>query len=260
MIKLSPNTRFSSHIAQGSLSARYKTTENLNRKVFQRMLKLYEKKDLCSISVIKNNYNDILPEKKNIQITQLPLKDYNNCGAGTDVEESKGCITGYSIELPTDKKKKFNISDLSSFMHESTHILDYLLNPKYIANYRQMCIRKIYDKKYFTLYETYFENPRSMFNSDKKQILASAEIETRRKLKKIRSEEKLIFLNFIKYSLEMEYHAYSQDITYAKLLQKLGKPIEKESLFDYNQYMAYPEKIEIINKLIKEEIDKNRLK
>lgn len=258
MIKLSPNTRFSSYIAQGSISARYKTTEKLNKKVFRRMLKLYEKNDLCSIAVIKNSYNDILPEHKNIKITQLPLKDYNDCGASTDVEEIKGCITGYSIELPTDKMKKFKITDLSYFMHESTHILDYLLNPKYIANYRQMCIKKIYDKKYFSLYEKYFENPTIMLKSDKNQLLKTAEIETRRKLKKIPSEEKLVFLNFIKYSLEMEHHAYSQDIIYAKLLQKLGKSIERKNLIDYNQNMAYPEKIEIINKLIKEEIKKNR--
>lgn len=258
MIKLSPNTRFSSYIAQGSISARYKTTEKLNKKVFQKMLKLYEQKDSCSIAVIKNRYNDILPENKNVKITQLPLRDYNDCGAGTDVEESNGCITGYSIELPTDKKKKFKITDLSSFMHESTHILDYLLNPKYIANYRQMCVKKIYDKNYFSLYEKYFENPEIMLNGDKNQLLKTAEIETRRKLKKIPLEEKLIFLNFIKYSLEMEYHAYSQDIMYAKILQKLGKPVEKESLFDYNQYMAYPEKIKIVNNLIKEEIEKNR--
>ena len=97
-----------------------------------------------------------------------------------------------------------------------------------------------------------------MINGNKSQLLKSAEIETRRKLKKIRSEEKLIFLNFIKYSLEMECHAYSQDAIYAKLLKNLGKPIEKECLFDYNQYMAYPEKIEIVNNLIKEEIEKNR--
>ena len=53
----------------------------------------------------------------------------------------------------------------------------------------------------------------------------------------------------------MENHAYNQDVFYAKLLQKLGKPVDEECLEDHNRYMAFPEKIEIINKLIKEELD-----
>ena len=258
MIKLSPNTRFSPYIAKGNMSARAKTTDDINKKVFHRMLQLYENKTSCGIGVIKNSYNMVLPERKNVRILQLPLRDYGEYGAGTRVEDNRGCITGYSIELPTNKKKKFNILELSSFMHESTHVLDYLLNPKYIANYKLMCEKHIYDKKYFSLYEKYFDNPEFMAQNDRNKMLELAELETRRGLKKISSDEKIIFLKFIKYSMEMEQHAYSQDVMYAKILQKLGKPIDKESLEDYTKYMAFSEKIDIVNKLIKEEIYKAR--
>lgn len=258
MIKLSPNTRFSSFVANGSMSVRYNAAEKLNKQVFQRMLQLYENKNLCGIGVIKNSYNAILPERKNIQILPLPLKDYDEFGAGIKVEDERDYITGYSIEIPINKKKKMNILELSSFMHESTHILDYLLNPKYIANYRQMCEKNIYEKKYFSLYEKYYDNADNMIKNNKKQMLYLAEEETKKALKKVPIEEKLIFLNFIKYSMEMEYHAYSQDIKYARLLKKLGKPIDDESLDDYNKYMAYPEKIELVSRLIREEIEKIR--
>lgn len=258
MIKLSPNIRFSSCVAYGPISARYKTSEELNKKVFQRMLQLYENKNFCGIGVIKNSYNAILPERKNVRILSLSLRDYDKYGAGTKVEESGNCLTGYSIEVPTDKKKKLDIIDLSSFMHESTHVLDYLLNPKYIANYRQMCEKKIYEKKYFSVYEKYFDNTEDMKKNNKKEMLCEAEEKTRKILRKVPHEEKIIFLNFIKYSMEMEYHAYCQDILYAKMLKMLGKPIEEKSLNDFNKYMAFPEKIKIINQLIKEEIVKNR--
>ena len=55
--------------------------------------------------------------------------------------------------------------------------------------------------------------------------------------------------------MEMEYHAYNQDVKYAKLLQKLGKPVDKVDLENYNDFMAFPEKINIVNKLIKEELE-----
>ena len=154
--------------------------------------------------------------------------------------------------------KRITSAAFSSFMHESTHVLDYLLNPKYIANYKLMCEKHIYDKKYFSLYEKYFDNPEFMAQNDRNKMLELAELETRRGLKKISPDEKIIFLKFIKYSMEMEQHAYSQDVMYAKILQKLGKPIDKESLEDYTKYMAFSEKIDIVNKLIKEEIYKAR--
>ncbi len=258
MIKLSPNTKFSYYIAKGTISSRIKQTEGLNNQIFRRLLQLYEGKNACGIGVIKNSYNSILPEKKNVQIQPLPQRDYDSYGGGTRVEDSGKYITGYSIEVPTNKKKKLNILELSSFMHESTHVLDYLFNPKYIANYRQMCEKNIYDKKYFSLYERYFYNTKEMTANDKEEMLILAEKETRKALKNVPHEEKLIFLNFIKYSIEMEYHAYNQDVKYARILKSLGKPVDEESLEDYNKYMAFPEKIKIINKLLKEELESKR--
>ena len=261
MIKLSSNIRFSPNISRGSVLFRKKLTEELNTKVFQSMLKLYEKKNDCGIEVVKSRYNSVLPERKNVQIVPLPLGDCDSYGGGVCIEESReDFLSGYSIEVPTNKKKKLNVSLLSAFMHESTHILDYLLNPKYVANYRQMCEKKIYDKEYFKIYERYFYNTDDMMHNDKEKMLMLAEEETRKALRRVQFDKKIVFLNYMKYSMEMEYHAYNQDILYAKLLQKLGKPIDSECLGDYNKYLAFPEKIEIINKLIREAIELQRVK
>ena len=259
MIKLSPNTRFSHNIARGSITQRTKLTEELNHKVFDRMLQLYGSKDSYGIDAIKNNYNSLLPERKKIGILPLPAKDCYEYNGGVVVDEAgNNVLSGYSIEVPTNKKKKLSILELSSFMHESTHILDYLLNPKYIANYRQMCEKNICDKKYFDIYERYFYNTEEMRNNSKDKMLKLAEEKTREALRRVSYQEKIIFLNYIKYSLEMEHHAYKQDYFYAKILKKLGKPVEEENLKDYNKYMAFPEKIEIVNNLIREEIAKIR--
>jgi len=256
MIKLSPNTRFSINIAKGTIKQRKRLTEELNKKVFQRMVQLYGNKDSFGLDAIKNNYNSLLPEHKKIQITALPQKDCIDYSGSVIVDENgENVLSGYLMEIPATKKKKLNITDLSNFMHESTHILDYLLNPKYIANYRQMCEKNIYEKRYFDIYKKYFFNTEDMQNNDKDVMLKLADEKIREGLRRVSHSEKIIFLNYIKYSLEMENHAYNQDVFYAKLLQKLGKQVDEECLEDHNRYMAFPEKIEIINKLIKEELD-----
>lgn len=261
IIKLSPNIKFSNNIARGTIKQRKKLTEELNTKVFQRMLQLYGNKDSYGIDAIKNNYNSLLPEHKKIQITALPKKDGIDYSGSVVVDENReNVLSGYSIEIPANKKKKLSILELSNFMHESTHILDYLLNPKYIANYKLMCEKNIYEKKYFDIYEKYFYNTEDMQNNSKNKMLKLAEEKTREALRRVSYSEKIIFLNYIKYSLEMEYHAFKQDVFYAKILKKLGKPIDKECLEDHNEFMAFPEKIELINKLIKEELDTLRSK
>lgn len=259
MIKLSPNTKFSNNIAKGTIKQRKKLTEELNTKVFHRMLQLYGNKDSYGIDAIKNNYNSLLPERKKIKITALPQKDCIDYSGSVIVDENgENVLSGYLIEIPANKKKKLNITDLSNFMHESTHILDYLLNPKYIANYRHMCEKNIYEKRYFDIYKKYFFNTVDMQNNDKGTMLKLAEEKTREGLRRVSHSEKIIFLNYVKYSLEMENHAYKQDVFYARLLQKLGKPVDSDNLVDHNTYMAFPEKIEIVNKLIKEEIERVR--
>ena len=261
MIKLSPNMKFSHAFSRGSVSSRIKTADELNLKVFQRMLQLYDKKNSCGFGAIKSGYNSVLPERKNIQILPLAQRDYDEYSGSVSIEEGrKDFLSGYTIKLPAGKKKKLCILDLSQLMHESTHILDYLLNPKYIANYKQMCERDIYSKKYFDLYEKYFYNTDDMMKNNKKKMLLLAEEETRKGLRRASHNDKLIFLNYMKYCMEMEYHAYNQDVKYAKILQKLGKPVDKVDLENFNDFMAFPEKIEIVNKLIKEELEINRIK
>ena len=256
MIKLSSNMKFSHYISRGSISSRIKTADELNSKVFQRIIQLYDKKNSCGIGAIKSGYNSVLPERKNIQILPLAQRDYDEFSGSVDIEEGrKNFLSGYTIKLPANKKKKLCIMDLSQLMHESTHILDYLLNPKYIANYRQMCERDIYNKSYFDLYDKYFYNTEDMIKGNKKEMLTLAEEETRKGLRRASHDDKIIFLNYIKYCMEMEYHAYNQDVKYAKLLQKLGKPVDKVDLENYNDFMAFPEKINIVNKLIKEELE-----
>jgi len=260
MFRLSPNTRFSYNLTRGSISSRTALCEELNGRVFRRMLQLFDKKNSCGIGVIKNSYNGILPENKYVEIAPLPVRDCNEYSGGVSFQDDKNTLKGYLIEVPVNKKKKLNILELSSFMHESTHVLDYLLNPKYVANIKNMYEKGIFDKEYYKVYEKYFYNENLSKTGSKKEVLRRAEEELRKALKDVPYDEKIIFLKYMKYNMEMEYHAYNQDIKYAKLLQDLNRPVDEESLEDINRVMYFPEKIKIINKVLQEEFAYQKIK
>jgi len=259
MIKILPNLRFSYNFSRGAVADRFKHSDEFNKQIFDRIIQLYDKKTLCGIGVIKNSYNKFLPENKNIEILPMQVRDYDEYGGGTRVEAIGDNLIGYSIEIPVNVKKKLNILELPEFMHESTHVLDYLFNPKYIMNYRKMCEKRIFDKDYFRIYDKYFYNTDGMRENNKKEILKTAETETRKALESVPYEEKIIFLNYIKYSMQMEKHAYEQGVKFAEYLTKLGKPVDKESLDDYNKYLLFDEKIKMINDMLKEEIEIHRI-
>ena len=109
--------------------------------------------------------------------------------------------------------------------------------------------------KCWKIYQEYF------YNSSGKtldEILNNARSNTKNVLKEMNPNDRLIFLNFIKYSLQMEQRAYKQDSIYANALKKIGKPFDKEDLPDFSKIMHAKEKIELVEKMLADEIKQQR--
>lgn len=252
MIKLTPNMNFSHSISKGSAQTREKTAEKLNNQVFHEIISLYKSKKSCDISTIKTRYNLILPERKNINIKALSAKKYEEYGGSIIIEDNNSSLTGYTIEIPVSKSKKLNILDMPEFMHESTHIFDWLLNPKYVANYKKMREKNIFKKKYYQIYTNIYDNAEKILTKD------LTVKKTKSAIKNIPLDEKITFLNYIKYRLELEKHAYKEEVRFAKLMHKHRMPVDSVSFIDFSKYMKIPEKIKIIKNIISEEISKER--
>ena len=257
MIKVTPNMNFSSSIARGTIKTRELLTEELNEKVFHNVLQVYDKKNTCGIGAIKTRFNRVLPENKNVNIKPLPLKDYDICGGTTVIEDNNIELTGYSIEIPVNKRKKFCIIDLPEFMHESTHIIDWLLNPKYVANYRKMCDKDIFSKDCYDIYHKIYDEPDFMAKPSK-HLFGIIKDKTKKAVNDLPFDEKITFLKFLKFRMELENHAYKEEVRFAKLMKKLGKKVDSVSMVDYSNYMKIPQKINIIKEIISEEITKER--
>ena len=161
-------------------------------------------------------------------------------------------------------------------MHESTHILDYLLNPKYLVNDRDLnniapdiknllnvneSVKTRYKKikKILDMYNDVFYKIEDS-GVDKFQILKNAEKKLRKGVEGLDSKTKIVLLKYMRNSMIMEQHAYKQDVLYARILKKLGRRVDSEDLKDYNKIIMFPEKIKIVEKILIQTINSEREK
>ena len=174
--------------------------------------------------------------------------------------EKFGMYTGYIMNLPVTANDKINIKTLPALMHESTHVLDYLLNPKFLKNESDF-FDLPHSAKYFEFYEKYFYKL-GEGNINAVQILKTAHDETEKFIRELPVNIKITFLKFMRFCMQMEQHAYKQDIHYAKILKKLGKPVDQEELKDYNKILLFPQKIKIVENFLAQTIkdERNKLK
>lgn len=252
-------TKFSSAYTKGSLAQRFALTDKINQKIFGNTVKLYpDKKRNYPAEVIEECYNFCTPEDKNVLIKPLKISKDDDYAGGTNIMRKMDMYVGYFMELPVTKNEKINIRTLPTLMHESTHVLDFLLNPKFLKNDLDF-FNKPLSEKCFDFYEKIFYKL-----SDKPllpaQILETAQKEIEEFLETLPVDMKIKFLNFMRYSMRMEEHAYRQDIHYAKILKKLGKPVDSEELTDYNKVLLFPQKIKIVENLLAKTLKEERLK
>jgi len=251
-------TKFSSAYTKGSLAQRFALTDKINQKIFGNTVKLYKCKRNYPAEIIEDCYNFCTPEDKNIMIKPLKVSKEDDFAGGTNIMQKMGMYVGYFMELPVTKSDKINIRTLPTLMHESTHVLDFLLNPKFLKNDLDFFNNPL-SEKCFDFYEKYFYKfgDKSLLPA---QILETAKKGTEEFLKTLPVDMKITFLNFMRYSMRMEEHAYRQDIHYAKILKKLGKPFDSEELTDYNKVLLFPEKIKIVENLLTETLKEGRSK
>ena len=270
-------TKFSNKYCQGSVFQRAKIAEKINEKIFGNTVKLYRgKMRNVDMEVIEDCYNFCLPENKEILLKPISFKDLDDYYGGVEILEKLKMYVGYMMDLPVSKSSKLNIKTIPALMHESTHILDYLINPKYLT-----CDRDLYNiapgvknlimsdkagnpqsekvQNIINLYNELFYRIENNKN-DKFQILTNAETKLSESLENMDFKTKIIVLKFMRTSMKMEQHAYKQDLHFAKILKKLGKPVDREDLIDYNKIIMFPEKIEIVEKMLLQTICSEREK
>ena len=248
-------TKFSPAYAKGSLAQRFAAADKINNKIFGNVVKLYhDKKNTYPAEIIEECYNFCLPEEKNVVIQPMTVYNSEDYYGGVDFLCKMNMCVGFAIELPVTKSDKLHVKTIPTLMHESTHVLDFFLNPKFLRNDVKFNDLKNNDKCWEVYQEYFYKSSGETLD----EILDNAQSNTKNVLKEMKPNERLIFLNFIRYSLQMEQRAYIQDSVYANALKKIGKPFDKEDLPNYSKIMLAKEKIKLVEKMLADEIKEQR--
>lgn len=135
--------KFSYNISKGSIKNRQKLISKYNKQIFRR-LEQNLKDNYISVADAQKAIDEVLPEKKVIQIRPISSKNKKEDVGNSDFLYGKNWnIVGQTIDIPI-KNNKISIKNLSIFMHELTHVINTLLNPKTTARVNGMYLRRTY--------------------------------------------------------------------------------------------------------------------
>lgn len=275
MIKITPvsnKIKFSYETAKGSTIARRNKTEDVINKAYDEIFKS-DVSETIPVTDLNGVIKRVLPEKKRVDIVNLV--DENSSGgedflSSPDKLDFKEKFIGYKIDLPlTDNA--LSIFDLSTFIHEFTHVLDSLFNPKYssrmikcddmVANIYSHCPKiKSFEKRYDDCYR------KSLYTEEKfssleeiPAIISKRRNEVLKLLKGRKPEEKITILQNYRYYLQSEVNAYSNERMIFGRIMEDNREYDEKSLnsADSSQYL-FNEKIQMLKELCFEEIQKFR--
>lgn len=255
--------KFSYNISKGSVKDREKLVSNLNEQFFNAFVSASERKDRpFKLKNLKKIYNKLLPEKKQVEVKSL--KNYN-CnfeldGVSSYLHDDTGKVFGITLEVPVDKQGNQKAS-IVTLMHENTHVLEALTQPKHIAISQKLVATDKCTLARENWYhgELYKEEKIPYYNKIKiSERMKKVEHATKKFLKRKNFQDKVDYLNDARYELEEERKAYREQLKYARKLKEMGKQVEEDDLKDCDKIYLFKEKIIVLKKILREVLQKER--
>lgn len=246
---------------KGSLQIRQDKSSQLVNK-FYREIKGRFKNGEISLKEIQKCIDELLPNNINVIVKNLvqDVEDPDLLGYSALNYNSSSKINAITLELLTTENK-IRLRDLPSLMHEFTHITDQLYNPKILARCQYMTEKDLYVKDYDNLYESFIYNlEEPECNKEKLFILKRLEQVFKGFLKKLDPKDKINYLQDSRYCTMLEINGYHSQRKFAKQLAKQHVNIDEEDLLNENKNYMFSEKLELLNKLLKDIINKERAK
>lgn len=258
--KLSPTVKLPFKEVKGSVNYRQSQACNMVDKLYREILPQFNKKEEISFAQAKKALKNVLKGQIDIPIRKNGYSDIFDGGSDILYSEFTGQISKTTIDIRTIKNKIKRV-ELTTLLHEFQHVADQIFHPKYLTRNQKMANIGLYTKKYDRLYDDLIYNrefPEG--KKDKKIILNHLRNKITKFLRGLDYEDKIDYLQDIRYSLISEKHAYKTQLKYAKKLNKKHLKINKEDLENENKNFMFDEKIKLMKDLAFEIIQKNRQK
>lgn len=256
-MRVNSAVKFSYNITKGSIADRQKLVSKLNEEFFYSFQDLFLKGS-PKLKEIKDVYKKILPERKRIKVLSLKNSEDTD-GASNYIYGLFGGLKGQTIEIPTTKNSRVSVDNFVAIMHENTHILNVLMNPRNTALAQKLYLNGMYNKKRnYWFEESLYIDEDIKKDSDIERILKLVKDETELFLKSQSTIKKIMYLQDARYQLEEEQLAYSEQYKYALKLNNLGYKIDKNDLIDCEKVFLFKEKINLLKEMTADLIKKER--
>jgi len=240
-----PEVRFSQSVAKGSAADRHNKVVQISDKIFQ-ALSEHINKEKISVEDMYSVLDRVLPESKPIRIVSYK-KDGSRC-CSVDYIEKNGAFVGQEIAVPI-KKRKMESKYLPMYMHELTHALDILFNPKYTLRTKIMEKTKMYDTRYDKFFdETLYRWENFSTEEEKSEILKKRKKEMKKLLSHKTLDEKINCVQEMRGVLISEINAYNAEKKYALQMEKKGQSVCQDSTKSTDAYL-FKEKLKLLNEL-----------
>ncbi len=250
--RLLPQVKIPLEIARGTVLTRQQKAEACSDIFYKELLKL------------KNNDENSVSCDQIISIIKK-IKPFESLAI--DIEKNNDEIYEGSMNLVINNEKNCStykiivekLTDIPTLVHEFHHISDHVFHPKFLSRMQILIKKGLETDKYINFYNNFYYSGLIAENKQEiKYALKFIENKTRKFLKGFSVEDKINYLQDIRYNLLTECNAYKKQIEVAEKLKKLNYPINENDLYDCPKVGFFEEKVKLLNKLLKETITKER--
>ncbi len=250
-MKIAKTASLPLEVIRGTVKERHEKMHKIVEKIFYNIVEKPEDLSIARIQQItQDTLTKIAGDGRKINIT---IKDHEIVGACEGLEryiENNGIVEGFEIFVPTENGA-IKPNYFSVFIHELTHAIHQLTNPKTLAIKDSANITKIEEQRVENFYKkTLFTG--ELFNYFKP---ISTKIKQMFALRGISDRDKIKILQEYKECLDSEFYAYWEQERFNSRAYKFG--IKEPFTTDYDCVM-FDEKIEYLEKEIAKLIKKVR--
>jgi len=252
-----PKIKFSKIYTNGSCADRTRMAVDLNKQIYSDIYPLYQNSDFANIRNIERILKKNMPESIFFRLKKLTPDEGEKYAGGLITYFFNNKVVKYKISLPA-KNNKLHISNIPTLMHESMHLFDVLLNPKYIKTAEKVKEKKLFDISQDIYEKCYYNNEGYLPLYKNKRLLKKTKKETNHSLKSLKAEDKILVLNYIRECLQGEIKAFCETQKYVKLLSSNKRKCKKIELDNYQKSYMFEEKLDIVNSILYKTIKKER--
>ena len=248
--------KFSYNFSKGSCKMRKEKMQKLNSELFDNIFNLYKYCDSVAINKIEKCTKKHLPEPINFKLVSMGKEKYETQGGACLTQYFKGLAEKYFIELPT-KNNLLDVNNLSILMHEYTHFLDYLFNPKTIKTGEKVITSGL-DPILASLYKNHYYNNKNFSYRKENKIMKQTKNETLKILKNLSNENKITILKSLINLMQTELNAYEQGFNFSVKLLHQGRKYNSSDMIGVEKTFLFDKKIKYVKKLLYKIISEER--